>query len=107
MRQPCRATVAFLIWPADVPWARPMRCFAFRLEPYPIRDRPSRYQTRYTQSPHPTDLFCKMVDGGGAGGWGDRRRWAAPPVVLIPPSRHEIAQMSQFHTDTLSVSVQP
>src|SRR6266853_6248507 len=60
MRQPCRVTVAFLIWPADVPWARPMRCFAFRLEPYPIRDRPSTYQKRYTQSPHPTDQIERL-----------------------------------------------
>src|SRR5689334_8162054 len=60
MRQPCRATVAFLISQADVPWAPPMRCFAFRLEPYPIRDRPLTYQTRYTQSPHPTDQIERL-----------------------------------------------
>src|SRR5213593_1730494 len=60
MRQPCRATVAFLTWPADVPWARPMRCFAFRLEPYPIPDPPSTHQIRYTQSPHPAGQIERL-----------------------------------------------
>jgi hypothetical protein len=36
----------------------------------------------------------------------DAKALCGSPVVLILSNRHEIAQMSQFHTDTLSVSVQ-
>src|SRR5437660_3670405 len=60
MRQPCRATGGFLIWPADVPWAPPRRCFALRLEPYPIPDPPSTHQIRYTQSPHPAGKIERL-----------------------------------------------
>src|SRR5712692_4260253 len=37
-----------------------MRCFAFRLEPYPIPDPPSTHQTRYTQSPHPAGQIERL-----------------------------------------------
>jgi hypothetical protein len=46
------------------------------------------------------------LDLAGERGLSDSKPLCGASVVLILSNRHEIAQMSQFHTDTLSVSVQ-
>jgi hypothetical protein len=89
---------------------------AFRRVIYLLEDAPRLLQkqlarsaefdsTRKTVEQFEANLLPQILNLSGECRLGDTQSLRAAPVMLLLPDGHEVAQMSQFHSDSLSALI--